>query len=169
MVANVGVTRKRAQRNPKIVVDFRPEDIKAPFFLRCGALLIDYVLIVSIPVIGLLLARLMGRDGPGLLNDSFSDTGWLIAFLLGLTNIVILPLFTGQTLGKMCTGLRIVSNDGTPASARRILLRQTLGYILTISSAGIGFLMSLLSSKSRALHDYIAGTVVIFADRRSRD
>ena len=158
----------RRPRNADMIVDFVPERVKAPFLLRCGAFLIDYIVIVSIPVITLLLSRFMGNDGAKLLGSSINNAGWLIAVLLGLTNFIILPMVSGQTIGKMLTGLRIVQLDGFSASTRAIVLRQTLGYILTAASFGIGFLISVLSGKGRALHDYIAGTVVIYADRRLR-
>lgn len=168
MSATVGGVTNRPSRNIELVVDFDPHKVKAPFLLRCGALLTDYIVVIAIPVIGLLLSRYMGNDGARLIGGSLNDTSWLIATLVGFTNFIVLPVFSGQTVGKMLTGLRIVKLDGRAASTGSILLRQTLGYALTIGSAGIGFILSVLSSKGRALHDYIAGTVVIYADRRIR-
>ncbi len=168
MSATVGGVTNRPSRNIELVVDFDPHKVKAPFLLRCGALLTDYIVLVSIPVVVLLFSRYMGNDGVRLLGGSLNDTGWLIAVLVGFTNNVVLPIFSGQTIGKMLAGLRIVKLDGRSASTGSILLRQTFGYALTMGSLGIGFLLSVLSSKGRALHDYIAGTVVIYADRRIR-
>ena len=75
-------------------------------------------------------------------------------------------MFSGQTLGKIMTGLRIVRIDGRTPTIGAIAFRQTGGYLLTLASGGIGFFVSFFSSKGRALHDYLAGTVVIYADRR---
>ncbi|CAN5556419.1 MAG: RDD family protein [Pyrinomonadaceae bacterium] len=158
----------RRPQNADVIIDFMPERVKAPFLLRCGALLIDYIVLVSIPVITLLISRLMGNDGARLLGSSINNAGWLIVILLGLTNFIVLPMVSGQTIGKMLTGLRIVQIDGTAASTGSVVLRQTLGYLLTAASFGTGFLISVLSSKGRALHDYVAGTVVIYADKRLR-
>ncbi len=47
----------------EVVVDFDAERLKAPFLLRCGAILIDYILLVSIPVVSLLLGRFFEYDG----------------------------------------------------------------------------------------------------------
>ncbi len=168
MGATVETAALRPSRNTEVVVDFKPEQVKAPFFLRCGALLTDYIVFISIPVIGLLLGRYMGNDGAKLIAGSLNDTGWLIAVLLGFTNFIVLPIFTGQTIGKMLAGLRIVRIDGGPVSTGSIIFRQTFGYILTIATLGIGFLFSLIGRKGRALHDYISGTVVIYADRQIR-
>ncbi len=168
MSATVETAPIRSSRNTEVVVDFEPEKVRAPFFLRCGALLMDYIVLISIPVTGLLLGRYMGNDGARLLGGSLSDAGWLIAVLLAFTNFIVLPVFSGQTIGKMLAGLRIVRSDGRAASKRSILLRQTLGYLLSIATVGLGFLISVLGRKGRALHDYLAGTIVIYADRRIR-
>jgi uncharacterized RDD family membrane protein YckC len=150
----------------EVVIGFSPEAMKAPFLLRCGALIIDYIIVIAIPVMGLLLSRFSGNDGAKLLNEGMSSASWLVAALVGFTNIVFLPMFSGQTIGKIVTGLRIVRIDGTAPTVGSIAFRQTGGYFFTLSSAGLGFLLSIFSSKGRALHDYLAGTVVIYADRR---
>lgn len=156
-------------RAEEIVVDFDPERLKAPFLLRCGALLIDYIFLVSIPTIAFIIGRLMGNDGAKLLNSELTNAGWLIAVLLGLTNFVIFPTFAGQSIGKMLTGLRVVKADGGIPSFKNLLLRHFVGYPITILTGGLGFLFSILNSKGRALHDYIAGTEVIYGQRRVLD
>ncbi len=152
----------------EIVVDFSPAEVRAPFLLRCGALLIDYIIIIAIPVIGLLLSRYTGNDGVKLLNDGMNSAGWFIAVLVGLSNMLLLPMFTGQTVGKMFTGLRMVNMDGSSPSLRQIAARQTVGYLVTLLTVGLGFLISCLSVNGRALHDFLTGTMVIYADRRLR-
>ena len=52
----------------QVVVDFDAERLRAPFLLRCGAFLIDYILLVCIPVLFLILGRFYGIDGVKLLN-----------------------------------------------------------------------------------------------------
>jgi uncharacterized RDD family membrane protein YckC len=85
---------------------------------------------------------------------------------LGLTNFIIFPMFAGQSVGKMLTGLRVVKSDGGIPSFKNLLLRHFIGYPLTICSGGLGFIVSALNSKGRALHDFIAGTEVIYGQRR---
>ncbi len=152
----------------EIIVDFSPAEVSAPFLLRCGALLIDYIIIVAIPVMGLLLSRYTGNDGVKVLNDGMNSAGWFVAVLVGLSNMLLLPMFTGQTVGKMFTGLRMVNMDGSTPSIRQIAARQTVGYLVTLLTVGLGFLISCLSANGRALHDYLTGTMVIYADRRLR-
>lgn len=149
-------------RTTRIVVGFDPAVLKAPFLLRCGALLVDYIVLVIVPVITLLIARYLGYDGSKLLNSSVSNSGWLISFLLGVLNLVIFPAIGGQSVGKLLTGIRIAATDGSSPGLSALLLRHLVGYPLTLMTLGIGFLWSAVSPGGRALHDYLAGTVVVY-------
>jgi uncharacterized RDD family membrane protein YckC len=150
----------------QVIVDFNAERLKAPFLLRCGAILIDYILLVSVPVISLVLGRFFEYDGANLLNSKLSNAGWLVLILLVLTNFVILPMFIGQSIGKLLTGLKIVQTDGSAPTVSRLLARHLLGYPLTVLTLGIGFLLSVFNRKGRALHDFLAGTAVVYGRRR---
>jgi uncharacterized RDD family membrane protein YckC len=154
-------------RTEQIVVNFDAERLKAPFSLRCGAILIDYILLVAVPVSSLIIGRLMGIEPAKLLNSEVSNAGWLITILLILTNFVILPLFSGQSIGKMLTGLRIVKTDGNTPSLPALLLRHLIGYPLSFLIFGLGFLLPVFNQKGRALHDFLAGTVVVYGQRRA--
>ncbi|HLM61821.1 MAG TPA: RDD family protein [Pyrinomonadaceae bacterium] len=156
----------KAIRTEQVIVDFDAERLKAPFLLRCGALLIDYILLVSVPVVSLLFGRYFEYDGAKLLNSEISNAGWLILILLVLTNFVIFPMFSGQTIGKILTGLKIVNIDGNAASFSRLLIRHLIGYPLTVITFGLGFLFSVLNQNGRALHDFLAGTIVVYGRRR---
>jgi len=155
-----------ATRREEVVVSFVPAAVRAPFSLRCAALIIDYLLVVFVPVMFLLLGRFFGNDGTGLLNGQLNNTGWLIAVLIAITDLVVLPLVTGQSAGKLFTGLRIISKTGAQASYTRIFLRQTLGYLITLLTFGIGFFICALNSRGRALHDLMTGTFVVQAEKR---
>ena len=109
----------------------------------------------------------MNIESSKLLNSEISNTGWLIMVLLALTNFVIFPMFSGQSIGKMLTGLRVVRTDGNIASFSQLLVRHSIGYLLTIATVGLGFLFSILNPKGRALHDFLAGTVVVYGQRRT--
>lgn len=159
---------EKRPRAREIIVGFSPQTLRAPFLLRCGALTIDYIIVIAIPVIGLLVSRFSGNDGAKLLNDGVNSAAWLIGVFVGVVNLVFLPMVSGQTLGKMLTGIRIVAIDGTAPAVGAIAIRQTVGYLLSALTLGLGFFVSFFSTKGRALHDYLAGTVVIYADRRVR-
>lgn len=148
--------------NREVVVEFSPSALRAPFALRCAALFIDYILIVAVPVLGLVIDRLVG-GGAGKFSN---NTAWLIAFLLGVSDLLIFPALSGQTLGMMMCRLRIVNTNGGDPSVSRIVIRNTLGFLLTLLTLGIGFILAAFTSNGRALHDYVAGTIVIFGSKR---
>jgi uncharacterized RDD family membrane protein YckC len=161
---NVSVVKNSEQ----IITGLDAEALKAPYLLRLGALLIDYIILVSVPVITILIGRFIGHDGAKLLNSPMNSVGWLIFFLLIITNFIILPIFGGQSLGKMFTGLRIVNLDGTSPTFVKLLLRNIVGYALTVATGLLGFFLSFFNPKGRALHDYLASTVVIFGKKKPK-
>ena len=135
--------------------------LRAPFPLRCGALLIDYIALVSLIVLGTLLSRMLGGGGRSA-GNSAETAAVLLAILMALLNLGVLPGLTGFTLGKWATGLRIErSGDGGHVGIGRAFLRHFIGYPLSFALLGVGFLMAAVSVHGRGLHDMIAGTVVV--------
>src|SRR5437016_10966528 len=133
---------------------------RAPFALRCGALLIDYMLIALILPVSIMIARLMG-GGAGMAGGTAERVGILITLIVALLDLVVLAGLTGRTVGKWTTGLRIERTDGSLPGIIRVLLRHLVGYPLSLLPFGLGFLMVAVSPTGRALHDLIAGTIVV--------
>ena len=69
---------------------------------------------------------------------------------------------SGRTPGMMILGVQVVGQGGTRVGAQRGLVR-TLAFPLSFILLGLGFLGILLGRDRRALHDVIAGTVVVYA------
>ncbi len=69
---------------------------------------------------------------------------------------------TGRTIGKAILGVMVVRTDGTKVNARRAALR-TLVFPLSFLLFGLGFLIGLVRSDRRELHDLIADTGVVYA------
>jgi uncharacterized RDD family membrane protein YckC len=134
--------------------------LPAPFSLRCGALLIDYIALAAIVVFGTLIARILGGGGRAA-GNSAETAAVLIAIVVAFLDLGLSPGLTGVTLGKWATGLRIEKEEGGPPGIGRALLRHFVGYPLSFAILGIGFLMTALTVRGRGLHDIIAGTVVV--------
>lgn len=132
---------------------------KAPFFLRCAALFIDYMLLLTMPVVWLIFSKFFGD---GVSSTAISGSAWYLVVLLWIIDFLLLPLFRGQTLGKMLTGIMIVNTDGSPARLGRLILRNVIGYLLTVLTLGLGFLIGAVNSSGRTLHDYVGGTIVVY-------
>ena len=142
------------------VVRARTRSVRAPFSLRCGALLIDYTLVVGLVAFSTLLARLFG-EGARDTSEAALTFGYFAAAAVAALNFLVLPVFTGRTLGKWATGLRVELRDGDPLTFPRALVRHTVGYLLSLLTLGVGFLVAAFSRDGRALHDLLAGTVVV--------
>jgi uncharacterized RDD family membrane protein YckC len=134
--------------------------LRVPFALRCGAFLIDYILLISLVVLGTLFARMLG-GGARSAGSSAETAGIVLAFVVALLNLGVLPGLTGLTLGKWAAGLRIQRVDSGNPGIGRALLRHFVGYPLSFATLGIGFLIATVTVHGRALHDMIAGTVVV--------
>lgn len=81
---------------------------------------------------------------------------WLLGYLafLGLVYAGYFTGTTGQTLGKMATGLRVVDRAGHPPGFLRAFARGTLG-ALGVALAGLGLLPMVFDPARRALHDRV--------------
>jgi uncharacterized RDD family membrane protein YckC len=152
-------------RLPSEVVSQRAEArvrvrFRAPFALRCGALLIDYILLALILTFSIMVARLMG-GGARMAGGTAEKIGGFITLIVAVLNLVVLAGLTGKTVGKWTTGLRIERTDGRLPGIVRAGLRHLIGYPLSLLLFGLGFLIVAVSPTGRALHDLIAGTIVV--------
>ncbi|HKR10656.1 MAG TPA: RDD family protein [Pyrinomonadaceae bacterium] len=134
--------------------------LRAPFPLRCGAFLIDYIVLVGLLVMGTLIARMLG-GGARAAGSSAETAGIVMTIVMAILNLGILPGLTGFTIGKWATGLRIERNDGGSIGIGRAFLRHFVGYPISLALFGIGFLVAAVSVHGRGLHDMIAGTIVV--------
>jgi uncharacterized RDD family membrane protein YckC len=100
---------------------------RAPFALRCGALLIDYILLALILTFSIMVARLMG-GGARMAGGTAEKIGLLITLVVAVLDLGILAGLTGKTVGKWTTGLRLESIHGGPPGIGWALLRHFVGY-----------------------------------------
>ena len=133
---------------------------RAPFALRCGALLIDYIVLALVLTFSIMIARLMG-GGARLAGGTAEKVGIVLTFIVALADLGVLAGITGRSIGKWTTGLRIERIGGGAPGIVRALLRHFVGYPLSLLPLGLGFLIATVSPTGRALHDFISGTVVL--------
>src|SRR5471030_511256 len=96
---------------------------RAPFALRCGALLIDYILLALILTFSIMIARLMG-GGARMAGGTAEKVGAVITLVVAVLDLVVMAGLTGKTVGKWTTGLRIERTDGRLPGIGRALLRH---------------------------------------------
>jgi len=134
--------------------------LRGPFSLRCGAILIDYIILVSIIAFSTLISRLMG-GGARSAGNSFETVGIFLAIVVAILDLGILPGLTGLTAGKWATGLRIRRTSGRRIGIGRAFLRHFVGYPVSFLTLGLGFLIASFTASGRGLHDLIADTIVV--------
>jgi len=143
---------------------------KAGFWRRTAAFIIDLILLQWATLLFLWLgaiaedlAMAQSLIFPGVLSESLMEWAEWHTRIWSLLFLVYFSFFTwygGQTPGKMALGIRVVTTNGQSVSLLRALGR-TLCYNLDIFTLGIGFLLAAIPPAKRALHDMIAGTVVV--------
>ena len=68
----------------------------------------------------------------------------------------------GRTAGEAMFGVQVLTDEGADVTLRRAALR-TLVFPLSFLILGLGFVGILVGEQRRALHDVIAGTVVVYS------
>jgi len=141
----------------------------AGFWPRCQALLIDLGLLgflwsVSGPYLLFVTTLLAGTFG-GIPAPSNAAVGRVMTMaLFGTASwfyFVAMESSSRQaTLGKMAMRLTVTTVTGQPLSLWHSN-RRCLAKLLSLLSLGVGFLVAELSPKNQALHDRLAGTVVV--------
>lgn len=133
---------------------------------RVGALIVDLV-IIWVPLS--ILAGLVG------LRDSGFQ--WVFAFAASSAYYMLtMSAWQGQTVGKRIAGIRVVREDGKPVDMTFAFVRQiiiimilfnTLGAVLLLIPSLLNYLWPLWDDKHQALHDKIAHSRVVRAEKVS--
>ena len=134
--------------------------LRAPFALRCGAILVDYIILAAILASSTLISRLLG-GGARTAGTSSETMAVFLVLVVAVLNLGVLTGLTGLTIGKWATGLRVCRADGRDIGMGRAFLRHFVGYPVSFLLFGVGFLMAAFVPGNRALHDWIADTVVV--------
>ena len=143
----------------------------ANFGVRAIALAIDVALISTIySLMFLLLADWLVRKGAG--QDPLAILMLVFSFLviwpaglifLHMSYFTLFHAWSGQTIGKMIMGIRVVSRDNNTVSLSVSFLRWT-GYLVSFLPLAAGFLWSAVDIEHCAWHDRLARTRVISAE-----
>ena len=132
---------------------------------RAVALVIDTVLSEGMFIVGAALLALIGS----LVGDLRPE--WLVPVLVSAGWVLTVGGYfvtcwaaTGQTPGMRMMHVRVVGRDGAPPNLGRSVVRL-VGLLLSIVPLFAGFLPILVDDRRRGLADFLAGTVVVYADR----
>ncbi|MGC5772388.1 RDD family protein [Paenibacillus pabuli] len=129
---------------------------KAGFWIRLGASFLDGI-IIALPLMVI----------AGLITGNF-DSDEPIAKILSALYSILLPVFWyGRTIGKRICGIRIRKYDTQePPGIGTMLMRVVVAGLVYFITFGIGFIASVIMvavrEDKRAIHDFIAGTEVVW-------
>jgi uncharacterized RDD family membrane protein YckC len=130
----------------------------APVFFRMLGAILDlvFVCLLSSPVVALVkLTDLKWQDSRTI---GFAIGTYIVVGFLYLT---ITTAFTGRTLGMKLFSLRVVdARTGLIPTGGQSVARALI-YILSIASAGIALIYTLLNSDKHAAHDRLTRTAVV--------
>lgn len=138
-----------------------PRPVERPAYSgeRARAAALDLALLTVLWAIVVYFASRAAHVDLAGLKPAWPYLGGYLAFL-GLTYAGYFTGTTGQTLGKIATGLRVVDAGGRPPGYLRAFVRAALGS-LGVLAAGAGLIPMLLDPARRALHDRVAKTRVV--------
>ena len=138
-----------------------PRPVERPAYSgeRARAAALDVALLAVLWSIVVYFASRAAHVGLTGLKPSWPYLAGYLAFL-GLAYAGYFTGTTGQTLGKIATGLRVVDAGGRPPGYVRALSRAALGS-LGVLAAGAGLIPMLLDPARRALHDRVLKTRVV--------
>jgi uncharacterized RDD family membrane protein YckC len=148
----------RLEPRPQLV-DEAPVERPAQALERAQAAAVDAVLLAGLFSVVVYFASRSAHVSIDGLRPSWPYLGAYLCFL-ALVYAVYFTGTTGQTLGKIVYGLRVVDTAGRPPGYLRAAGRAALG-ALGVGLAGLGLLPVIFDPARRAFHDRVLHTRVI--------
>ncbi len=159
-------------------LDTNPVPVKyAGFWIRFVAYIVDSVivgisfLIIQIPLSTFHIVSFADQSGlnrfPGQQIPSMPVSQIILNIVMmfaGFVYYIWLTHSKGATLGKMLVGITVKSEDLQKLSLGNIILRETVGKIISGITFLIGYIMAGFTEKKQGLHDKIAQSVVVYKD-----
>jgi uncharacterized RDD family membrane protein YckC len=137
---------------------------------RGFAALVDFI-IASVIFVGalFLMQQAVNFFGAGALT--LSGVLVLVTFFITWCYFVLLEwLWQGQTVGKRMYGLRVIGEDGSPATFTAVLVRNLARMIDFLPGFyAVGLLTVIVTPRSQRLGDLAAGTYVVRAPKPQLD
>jgi len=130
--------------------------VPAGFWVRGGAYFIDIAFYTAAGFLFLVPVA----------QGKHTTTSSLFSALFAVVLNIALTASGGQTLGKFLAGIEVRTADGRDVGVVRSAVRYFstwLDYITLL----VGFIIAAFTGRKRSLHDYIAGTVVVYRGRPS--
>jgi uncharacterized RDD family membrane protein YckC len=144
------------------------------FWLRALAMVVDLLLLALVlwllrMVVGVVYEEVLSRtvlDAEGETFAQYRAVHTLVRDLLGIglpfVYFTLMEGLGGATVGKRMAGIRVRGPGGRSIGLLRAALRNVVKPLSFACCCG-GILLAAWTARKRALHDWIAGTVVVKA------
>lgn len=127
---------------------------------RLGAHILDWFVLYALITAFIFVFGIMSAFAYGL-----GEFFFILVVALVFAYFTLVPLFCGgRTIGKMATGIRVISMDGTPATGAQLLYRSLMlvgDYFMLV-----GVVLLALTPRSQRLGDFVANTLVVTVPRQ---
>lgn len=130
----------------------------AGFWMRFWAYIIDLLIIGA-------LTSIIVKPIFYVIGTTTDEYTWYAPFTIVSAIVfygyfVLMTKFTGQTVGKMIFGLRVVADNGKKLTWGAVLFREWIGRFISVKTVIFYVLVAVLPN-NKGLHDLIADTVVV--------
>lgn len=126
----------------------------AGFWIRFVANFLDGIIIGFLSVIPVVIFVFLGAE----------TVGRILSYIVGFGYFIILTYTQEATWGKMAMGLKVIPSETEKLTLGQVVLRETIGKIISGLILGIGYIMAGFTERKQALHDKIASTYVVYKD-----
>jgi uncharacterized RDD family membrane protein YckC len=131
----------------------------AGFWIRLLAFGIDLlVILLAQALLRAIAARRWGADLDG--TPTLQGAVVFFTVVFAVLYPTVLHSLTGQTIGKLVVGVRVVATDGELLPGGAAFLRALAHWASLSFLLGVGHLLAGLRKDKRALHDLLAGSRV---------
>jgi uncharacterized RDD family membrane protein YckC/Tfp pilus assembly major pilin PilA len=136
--------------------------VYAGFWKRFAAFILDYIIVVVLAMMaGAVIGLIYGVGAGAPTDDAASGLGAIAGLLVWWLYYALMESSTTQaTLGKMALGIRVVDQEGNAVSFGRATGRNFAKFLSGMILM-IGYLMAGFTSRKQALHDLVAGCLVV--------
>lgn len=138
--------------------DAAPVHDYAGFWFRVAAILLDSLFLSGINMLIFNpLRRAWGVSG------AFFSLFNLLEIIFGLLYFILLTWWTGQTLGKIIVGVRVINarHSRGHLTAGQVFLREVIGRFLASLPLSLGYMWAGWNPRKQGCHDLLAKTYVI--------
>ena len=142
-----------------------PQVKHAGFWIRFVAIMVDGLVInIAGTILAFIFGMVLAIPGSGNPEKIITIFAYVVAILGSWAYYIIMTHRYGATLGKMLVGITVKSDDYEKLSLGRIILRETIGKIISAIIICIGYIMAAFTERKQALHDKMAHSVVVYKD-----